>query len=148
MTTVTTPMMYVPVRTWREKAILAAAIASPLSGFWEAFDCHAGFIHDHLAAPGATDDLLDGYFGSRPELELVEGLLRTLRSTVPGPESMLEVPGEFDLVQELSDEVAHLASQDVEDRAPGRREAAKATIVAVDLLAEVETIRAAAGGDA
>lgn len=135
----------VPVRTWREKAILAAAIASPLGGLWEAFDAHIGFSHDHLMRPDRTNQIIDDYFARRPEIVCIEAVLRHLRAITPGPEMILEVPVEVDVLKQLDAEIQHLASTDVDELLgdhPSRREAAKALIEAIDLRAAV------GGGDA
>lgn len=135
----------VPVRTWLEKAILASTIAGPLTGLWEGFNADAGFYHDHLMGPSATDQIIDGYFGRRPEILVIERALRDLRAITPGPDAVLEVSPEVGLVGHLDNEIEHLVSCDVDEllvEHPSRREIAEALIVAIDLRDEI------AGGDA
>jgi hypothetical protein len=130
----------VPVRTWQEKALVASAICNPLNGLWEGFDGHAGFVHDHLLDRNASDRLIDSYFARRPEIVLIEGLLRTLRDVEPGPDAALTIPGEFDIVKALSDEIDHMTETDVNELVvdhPSRRAVAEAIIVAIDLLDEL-----------
>lgn len=147
MTTTAARSMRVPVRTWRERAILAAAIGTPLYGLWEQLDGELGSASDHLLDEGATDGLIDSYFERRPGILVIEQLLKALRTIVPGPDAVLEVPAGYDVCKALAEEVSDMASYDVEAllphvKHPSRREMAEATIVAIDLLAEIT------GGDA
>jgi hypothetical protein len=143
MTTATSTPIRVPVRTWQEKAILASAISSPLADLWEGFDGHVGFSYDHLLNTDATDHLIDEYFNQRPEITIIENLLRSLRAITPGPDVVLEVPAEFGLLKGLDEEIKDMSS-DVSEllphvERPGQREMAAATVVAIDLLDDLVT---------
>jgi hypothetical protein len=146
MTTATETTIRVPVRTWKEKAILASVLSRPLAGLREGFNGYVGGVHEHLSASTATDELIDGYFAGRPEIESIEAALRSLRQIAPGPDATLEVPASLSLLEVLDDEIQHLVTTDVEELLkgpyPSRRELAAATIVAIDLRDEL------AGGDA
>ncbi len=141
----TATIIRVPVRTWQEKAILAAAIGDGLSGAWERFDGHAGSNFDHLVDSSATDTLIDDYFGRRPEILMAEEILRALRRITPGPGSTIDIPLEARLLKRLDSEISDMAEMDIDSILvphPSRREMAEALIVAIDLRDEL------AGGDA
>jgi hypothetical protein len=153
MTTATSTAIRVPVRTWQEKAILAAAISSPLAGMWEGFDGHVGFCHDQLLNKDATDRLIDRYFGERPEITIIENLLRSLRAITLGPDAVLEVPTEFGLLEGLDDEIKDMSSLDVSELLPhvdhpDQREMAAATIVAIDYQQTIAALYDRDGGEA
>jgi hypothetical protein len=138
--------MQVPVRTWREKAILASVLCNPLSSLWDGFDGYVGGVHAQLYASSSTDDIIDEYFGRRPQVDAIESLLRSLRGIAPGPDATLEVPPGFPLLEKLDEEIRDLVSTDVDELLkgpyPSRREIAEASIVAIDLREEL------GGGDA
>jgi hypothetical protein len=145
MTTATT--IRVPVRTWQEKAILAAAIGAPLRYIETNHDAfELGETYVHLLAEVATDGLIDEYFHKLPEgsvdVRAIEHALRSLRAMAPGPDAVLEIPADLGLLKMLDEQIADLVSLDVEGlmphvEHPDRRTMAEATLVAIDLRDEL-----------
>lgn len=101
MTTATKTSLRVPVRGWREKAILASAIGSTLGRLREQVDLDTGFCEAHLLNEHATNRLIDEYFGrdnaNTALIVLNDALLRELRSIEPGADAALVIPAGYHL---------------------------------------------------
>jgi hypothetical protein len=148
MTTPTTTMMRVPVRTWQEKAILCSVIGGPLLGLHESQGIYLGNVAEQLYDETSTDQLIDAYLESRAPITVIEQLLATLRQITPAPDAALAVPAEFGLLERLDEEIQELAGLNVSEFLPhvkhaDQRQVAEATVIAIDLR---ETV--AANGEA
>jgi hypothetical protein len=142
--TATDTTLRVPVRTWREKALLAAAIAGRMPRL-EGIDTKAGFIEELLLSESHADRLLDEHFEAWAYVEALQSVLRALRGIEPGPDAYLEVPSGIDIQRYLGEQVDYIGETNVDEMRgehPSKREWAEALIAGVDLRDGL------AGGDA
>jgi hypothetical protein len=144
-TAATATAIRVPVRTWREKAILASTIGEPLAGHYEqlgasnfGLPCVERLLHDDQAVDCAIDAYTENE--CRTSIASIERLLEALRDVAPGPDATLELPDGFQLLanlEELIDELANCNVRDMLVEVPTQRDIAEATVLAIDLRDEL-----------
>jgi hypothetical protein len=140
MTTATDTTMRVPVRTWQEKAILAAAISNGHGGRYEEFDGHIGWATDLLDGGGAVDNAIDAFEERRAEIADRERLLSSLRRIAPRHDAALEVPADLPLLAMLNATIGELVEADARSEQINQRQIAEATITAIDLRDELALV--------
>lgn len=144
MTTATATTTKVPVRDWREKAILAAIISKPLPHHYErlasAYALELPNIEYLLHDDRAVDVAIDAYTDARAPIVAIETLLAALRDVTPGPEATLELPdGDVQLLHNLDELIDEFADCNVVDLAGAvsQRAIAEATVLTIDLRDEL-----------
>jgi hypothetical protein len=105
--------MKLPIRTWQEKALVAAMLASSVPDHHGSLQA-AFFLsaNEALLSPDATDRALLTYRWERRQLGELERLLFALRRIEPAPGAVLDLPPAFEVrtaLDELISDVARLA---------------------------------------
>lgn len=139
MTSATETTIRVPVRTWQEKAILAAALTGGMPRV-EGIETKAGFIEDLLLSSPCLDRLLDLHFAAWAHAEELQNALRDLRAIEPGPHAWLDVAPGVDIQRYLDEQVVYMGDTNVDEllcEHPSKRDWAEATVTAIDLLDEL-----------
>lgn len=138
MTASTATTLRVPVRTWREKAILAASISSKLPSI-EGIESPVSWVDELLlGGEGETDRQIDAACGAWRYVEETLATLRALRSIEPGADAGLEVSAV--ILEWLSDQIDYMAETDSDSMTNehiSRREWANTLIIAIDLRDEL-----------
>lgn len=109
-------MTKLPIRSWQERALVAAMLAASVPSQHEALQGDAFFLsaNEALLSPDAVDKALLDYRWKRRKLSELEALLFTLRKITPGPDAWLEFPPAFDLragLDETARDVATLIAE-------------------------------------
>lgn len=145
MTTTAIYTRRVPVRTWREKAILGETFARSAAMRAAEFGDNPGMLDeiwltDEIHAGDCLDTKIDNYAAQRDRFLTADTLLLALRRMSPGPGAALEIPPGFDILGELDHTIQGLEETTVADLVDPRcsqRDIAEATTTAYALRDEI-----------
>jgi hypothetical protein len=126
----------VPVRTWREKAIITAALGSGLPAL-EGIELKVGWVENLLIGEGEADSQIDVAHEAWRYVGEILDALRTLRTIQPGPDAYIDAPANFR--ESLTDQIDYMGDADSDTLGVdiGKRDWAEALAIAIDLRDEM-----------